>query len=229
MKKISVNNKGFGAIGVLAIIVVLGVVGGASAYVYHHNHKTKAVASKTSTSTPKSTSGSTTPTKPDPYAGWKTYTSTTGNFSFKYPADWYFAAGGTGSSAGEISLEPTSSQTATSNAFRMTLNVETNPDTAYQPAAASKGTTQKLANGIQVWTTKDTTSTSPNTPVCPVMEMMNAANTHFSYPLSGGNYLTLSGGYCQGQRDVTTYTYQQQLASQDWQTGLKVVSSIVVK
>ena len=34
-----INNKGFGFIGVFAVIVVLALAGGAGAYVYHKNHK----------------------------------------------------------------------------------------------------------------------------------------------------------------------------------------------
>jgi hypothetical protein len=39
MRKESLNNKGFGLIAVLAVIVVLALASGAGAYVYHRDHK----------------------------------------------------------------------------------------------------------------------------------------------------------------------------------------------
>jgi hypothetical protein len=88
MTKPQLNNKGFGLIGVLVIIVVLCAVGGAGVYVYHKNHKAKVVGStstagKTSTSTKTST-----PPAPNPYAGWKTCDDTADGVSFKYPSSW---------------------------------------------------------------------------------------------------------------------------------------------
>jgi len=53
MKKLSLNNKGFGLVGVLLVILVLAAAGGTGAYVYHKNHK-----AKTSTTTSNSSSSS---------------------------------------------------------------------------------------------------------------------------------------------------------------------------
>jgi hypothetical protein len=93
MKKLSLNNKGFGLVGALLLVLVLAVAGGAGAYVYHKNHKAK----NTTTTSSKSDTGnsskmdgnsSTSTAKTDPYAGWKTYTDTTYHYSFRYPAGW---------------------------------------------------------------------------------------------------------------------------------------------
>ncbi|MFC1419379.1 hypothetical protein [Streptacidiphilus cavernicola] len=88
MQKLLPNTKGFGLIAVLAVVVVLGVIGGGGAYVYHQNHKTKP-ATKTST-TSKSDGSSSTKPKPvaDVYAGWGTYTSAKEGLSFRYPSGW---------------------------------------------------------------------------------------------------------------------------------------------
>ena len=222
MHKPQLNTKGFGLAGVLLTILVLVAVGGAGVYAYHRNHKAKTVSSNTGSST---TTKNPAPMPVDPYAGWKTYTAAAGGFTLKYPSDWYIADGGTGPSYGEITIEPASSQSTTSNAFRMTLRVGANQDASYQPSAASTGTVKQLTNGVNLWTTSESNAAA-GAAVCPVMEIINLDRTHFSYKLADGQYLTLNGGYCQGQRDVNTYTYQQQLASKGWKTAVNILSSI---
>jgi len=89
MKKRQLNNKGFGAIGVLAIVVVLALVGGAGVYVWHHNHDKKTSTTASSTTGSTSTTGTTKPAPtPDPYAGWKPYTNPGKTYSLKYPNAW---------------------------------------------------------------------------------------------------------------------------------------------
>lgn len=48
MKKL--NNKGFGILGILLVIIVLAAAGGVGAYVWHKNHKAKTTANSTSSS-----------------------------------------------------------------------------------------------------------------------------------------------------------------------------------
>lgn len=85
MRTSSFNSKGFGIIGVLLVIVVLAVIAGGGAYVYHKDHKTKSnSSSKGSTQTSSSTTSSTT----NPYAGWKSYTSSVAGYTIKYPSKW---------------------------------------------------------------------------------------------------------------------------------------------
>lgn len=62
MNKPSHNNKGFGVIGILIVILVVAAVGGAGAYVWHRDHKKTATTNTTSsntTATSTSHSGST--------------------------------------------------------------------------------------------------------------------------------------------------------------------------
>jgi len=95
MKKESLNAKGFGLIAVVIVIVVLVVLGGAGVYVYHQDHEAKKNANNTASvndSNPtqgKSQASSTNSnSKPDPYAGWKTYTSSAMMLNFMYPSNW---------------------------------------------------------------------------------------------------------------------------------------------
>lgn len=227
------NQQGFGLIGTLLIILIVFILGFGGWYAYRHDHKAKTVSTSSSTTTTSGTtrnkgsgSGGTTS---DPYVGWKSYTASVGNFTLRFPSDWSVTGGGTGPSYGEIILEPVSPSSSNSNAFMMTLWVGGNPDASYQPAALDNGTIQSLSNGLRIWTSSEsnsTTATSAGNQACPVMELVNSSQTHFSYMLSNGQYLTLQGGYCLTQKSVTTDGYQQLISTPDWQTALEIMNSI---
>jgi hypothetical protein len=86
MKK---NQKGFGAIEGLLILVITIIIGFAGWYVWHTKNNTNSTYSSTANTT-KSSSG-TKSIAPNPYTGWKTYSSPLNSgLSFKYPADWSF-------------------------------------------------------------------------------------------------------------------------------------------
>ncbi len=157
----------------------------------------------------------------------QTYTSSAGNFTFQYPSGWTVTANGTGSD--EIEIQPTTSQASTSNALRLMMWVGKDPDPSYQPKVIPDGSVQQLSNGINLWISSSTNASrtvGSNSVPCPVMQIVNASKTHFSYALSNGQYLSLEGSYCMGEQDTPTNAYQQQLSSQDWQTAETIISSI---
>ena len=96
MKKQQLNSKGFGLIAAVIVIAVLVVLGGAGAYVYHRDHKAKPATTSSTTGVAsaqnKSTNTTASSQSADPTAGWITYTSTSGQFSLKYPKTWATAA-----------------------------------------------------------------------------------------------------------------------------------------
>ena len=161
---------------------------------------------------------------------WQLYTSATGGFSFLHPANWSVTEGTIGNvDEDEIEIQPSNSSTNSVNAFRMTLWVSSNQDSSYQPNAIPNGTAQKLTNAFNVWTSNPQTSNrieGNSTMACPVMELVNPSSTHFSNLLPNGKYVALSAGYCMGQKDTTTLSYQQLVSSQDWQTGIAIVQWI---
>jgi hypothetical protein len=83
------NNKGFGAIELLLILLVVVVLAGAGWYVWMRENKAKTPTTGNTSTTNKTSQNGTTPqSKPDPYAGWKTYADTQHHYTFKYPAAW---------------------------------------------------------------------------------------------------------------------------------------------
>jgi hypothetical protein len=81
MKK---NEYGFGAIGIL-IILVLAAIAGSGWLVLQNSKKAKSTASSDT-----NTTADTTPAKQttDPYVGWKSYSLKFEKASFKYPSTW---------------------------------------------------------------------------------------------------------------------------------------------
>ncbi len=74
------NQKGFGHMGILLIVLVIAAGAAVGWYVWDKNKK----EDKTTTQTAQAVK-----TEPvDPYAGWKTYTSATEKSHFKYPTTW---------------------------------------------------------------------------------------------------------------------------------------------
>jgi len=76
------NKKGFSALEILIVLIVILVLGLGGWYVYKNNKKDN----KTSTTTSISNKSIAAPL--DVYSGWKTYTSPNEKSSFKYPQSW---------------------------------------------------------------------------------------------------------------------------------------------
>ena len=82
MKK---SSKGFSAVELLIIIVVVGVLGAGGWLVWHRSKKNDTPVSKTQQSATQTTTYKRSTTVP---ANWKTYHNTASKFSFSYPSDW---------------------------------------------------------------------------------------------------------------------------------------------
>lgn len=94
MQKTHTRQSGFGVVEVLLIIAVLAIISGLGWLAYDRFFSESSSVAVTNTGGSSVSTHANTPTPPsDPYAGWKTYTSSFGGgLSFKYPADWDFNA-----------------------------------------------------------------------------------------------------------------------------------------
>ncbi len=81
------NQKGFGAIEAMLILIIVAVIGFVGWYVWKQNQNP--ADKKTTTSNQTNTDGNKETEKTaDPYAGWLSCKDTGEGLSFKYPADW---------------------------------------------------------------------------------------------------------------------------------------------
>jgi hypothetical protein len=89
MNKIFKNEKGFSAVEVLLVILILFVIGGIGYMVYHNDRKTKITNSTTASVNKTSSSLPTSSITSGPNNEWKTYTNNVLGFSFTIPATSY--------------------------------------------------------------------------------------------------------------------------------------------
>lgn len=232
------NNKGFGLVGILLVIVAIVAIGAGGWVVYHHEHKAKPVSTVTATakvktaSTKKQTSSpKKTVTQPaNPYAGWKSYTSTVGGLSFQYPSTWSLAeyTNHVGSTpVYDVNLaEPVGSNPNINN-FQLYFEVASSTSSLTPGGQLSNGSTTKLSNGLFAW--QENESANYNTcgqgvATCPFLSL--ATNEGFYAQLASGYYVTATGGFEMGQNNTTTYSYQQQVTSPEWIEGEGILASI---
>ncbi|WIG58316.1 MAG: hypothetical protein OJF49_001061 [Ktedonobacterales bacterium] len=217
---------GFGIVELLLAIVALGVIGTLGWVVYQHGRITGAGMLGTASAPPEQ------PATADPYAEWKTYSSTLSGFSFRYPTGWDLS--------GFQGNNPVAADHMTGQ--ETTIRLESKPDTRVDnfgitmyPSAGiyrtpydtyGNGTTTVLANGITLWQEKaqETYATGLATDTCPAVQVGTDAT--FAQRLPNGNYLSLYGSFCWGQGLTTAKTYAQQVASPEWAAAIAVVKSI---
>jgi Tfp pilus assembly protein PilE len=111
MRKIKNNQKGFGAVEGLLVLVIIVLICVVGYMVYKNHHKATASASTTAAKTSTSNSAKSTAAAPNPYAGWNTYTASLKPVSFKYPANWTVD-----NSAGNAPVKTSSSESITIDA-----------------------------------------------------------------------------------------------------------------
>lgn len=84
MSKLRNNQKGFSAVEVVLVLVIVALMGAVGFLVYKNHNKTTTASGATSTTKP----AATTPAPTDPTSGWKSYANTYGHFTIKYPSTW---------------------------------------------------------------------------------------------------------------------------------------------
>jgi Flp pilus assembly pilin Flp len=89
MGRLHKDEKGFGAVEVILVLVIVGLIGAVGFMVYRSHHKTPVSSVATSTTAKKTTSAKAntpaTPITSGPQSGWSTYTNNTVGFSIAYP------------------------------------------------------------------------------------------------------------------------------------------------
>jgi uncharacterized protein (UPF0333 family) len=237
-KHSKLNQQGLGLVSIIVVVVVVLAAGSVGAYALHRDHDKQKVATISSKNTaPKSTSSkaasSSSTSTPNPYAGWKTYTSSIGGFSFQYPASWQlYGLQGQNPVAGS-QINGTEStienwefpETTNTNNFTTYVTIASSPaGLALNPPVYSDGHVTTLSNGLRVWETNSSASSNPNC-FTGAPTIMLVSNGNFYMQLSNGKYLSFQGDFCGGQKQQTTYSYQQQVSSQEWTDGKNILAS----
>ena len=94
MGKLQNNQSGFSAVEAILVLVIVVAIAGVGWFVWHSKQSADKTLTTNSSTTPtfkKQTKAAATQTT-DPYAGWKTATSTRAGFTVKYPTNWTYTA-----------------------------------------------------------------------------------------------------------------------------------------
>jgi len=207
-----------GAVGIISVIAIIQIQG---------SHKT--AKKPASTSTNKKTDEA----KNEDSDLVKTYHSTTGKFSFSYPESWKVTA----YKAGQVVANPDGTEDK--------IRLQVAPDTAkinnyggeFVVADIAPGDTpwptypngtilQKLPNGVQVWrdNQSQTLQKGIKENTCPSLRI--AANNAFGYQLKSGKFVSFTGSFCWTAGMTTSYTYGQQIISDEFNQTITMFRSI---
>jgi hypothetical protein len=145
MGKLRNNQQGFTGIEgflVIAVVVLIGVVG----FMVYNNHKKATSVATVAATTPKPATTTApakapAPTVPDPYAGWKSYTSSLQGLSFKYPANWVVTdvASQNSTYIGNTAYDPNSTSGPDPNVERVWITTDSTEASASTESATASG------------------------------------------------------------------------------------------
>ena len=244
MGKLESNEKGFTAVEGLLIVLILVVIGAVGYMVYHNDHKTKTVntantpSSKAATTAKTTTTTTKTTTQTNPTAGWATYTSTLGGFSFKYPTKGWTLDGFQGytpvsgslmnGSETQVRLDEAGNN-GTFSSYWIVINIGTVNQVGYESESYTQGTVSTLSNGLQAWLTNASAVSNPQCFSGSPIDLNLVSNGKFYYALPNGQYMSYLASFCYGQKDTTSLSYQQQVTAPEVTVAKEVLSSLTFK
>lgn len=228
MKK---NQEGFSVVEVLIVLIVLGLIGGAGWYVWKKNNDTKQTNTQNSQQNKQASDGPT----PDAYTNWKTYSSTKGGFSFKYPNDW-LVTGYKGTATVEaanlkgdedqLRIQQKSEAEAKVDNFGVNLSIGPNlPDNGGMADLSKFGAVTTLTQDISVLDEykEQTWASGAQKNSCPAIRVV--ADNHIGMKLKNGQYLDFTGSYCWGEGMTTSLSFDDQKIKRPYQDTLLMLKS----
>lgn len=248
MGKIKDSQQGFSAVESVLVVVIVVLIGAVGWLVYKNYHKATAASSSSTSSSTKANPITSTTTKTatkDPYAGWSTYISKAGGFTLRYPSGWILQGhtgtyGTTTVPASQMDGTENSfdiaSTTAKTNAFYVWFDLGSSPNSLSSINApltqipyAQGSIINNLPNGIGVWQAGRslTINGHVNDDAYPPSE--TASNGQFGFKLNNGKYLDATMSFMVGAHGSginTTYSYDQQINSPEYNQGINILASV---
>lgn len=227
------SQKGFATSVIIGAIVLVAVIV-AGVFVYNHDHNKKNSsnpnATNTSTTSPNTANNHATTQATNPYAGWKTYTSTSAGYSIKYPSNWSLSTGTNNGGAEDVKI-------TSPNKFQITA-LSFTKSSVYWSQQGSSGecgsscqtvnqTTPVSISGYGTLGIDATTAGAGGGTANELLLLPSVHNTLVASPLKTGVYTTFSGLF-QGmsQQQQTDMTSAQFLASSDTKTAISIYKSL---
>lgn len=222
------KQSGFSAVvSIIAIVLVVSILGLIGWRLYSHLSKqtnnTNSNNQNTSRNPVSNNNQTSTPSQPaDPYAGWLSYTSQVGNFTFRYPSTWTIdpTVGDPVYGPGSVVRLTNDSNTKTDN-FGLNMQI-TDKSHAINYGPSTQGSSTNLPNGVSLW--QDDQHMQSDSSPCPILGIGNNDATYM--PLKNGKYLSVYGSYCWKQDLTPTALYHDQINSQPWKDAVNILASI---
>jgi len=215
---LAITVAAIGAVGIIAVIAIIQI---------QRSHKTIKTTTNSSSSTKNKES------KNEDSDLVKTYRSATGKFTFSYPESWKMTA----YKGGQIVANPDGTEdrihmqvapdTAKINNYGGELIIsDTAPGDTPWPTYPNGTILQKLPNGVQVWrdNQSQTLQKGIKENTCPSLRI--ASNNAFGYKLKSGKYVSFTGSFCWAPGMSTSYTYGQQIISDEFNQTITMFRSI---
>lgn len=222
------QQQGFGLLTVMIALVIIGAAGLISVIVIQRiqqNHKTTSDNSNQSTDN--------TTSENDPSTLTLSYHSVTGAFKIKYPKSWNLSGYKAGQQVTTLDGSEDSIRvqvapdTSKLNNFGGTLTISSTPpgDDAW-PLYPNGSILQRLSNGIEVWrdNQSQTLKKGITENTCPSVRI--ASHDAFGFKLNNGKYVSFIGTFCWQPGMNTSYTYGQQVISDEFNQAITMLGSL---
>jgi len=229
MKRHTLHQKGFGLLTVMIALVIIGAVGIISIIVVQRiedAHKEKNTSSNQDDNNSQED-------PEDPSTLTLSYHSTTGAFKIKYPKSWAL----TGYKAGQqvttldgnedrLHLQVAPNSSKINNFGGDILISDAAPGDEAWPIYPNGTILQRLSNGIEVWrdNQSQTLKKGITANTCPTIRI--ASDDAFGYKLKNGKYISFIGSFCWQAGMSTSYTYGQQIVSDEFNQAIRMIESI---
>ena len=222
------RQKGFGLVEVIIVIVIIGLLAGVGWLVYDRQ--------KSQTTTDSGAQTAQEPVaQPNPYANWKSYASTKGGFTIKYPSDWLvtgykgtavIAAADLKGDEDQLRIQQKSEVGNTVDNFAINFTVGASvPDYGVGSDLSKLGKVTLVNKDISVLDENKTKilPSGEQANNCPTLWVVK--DNAIGMQLKNGQYLDFSGSYCWGEGMTSSLSFEQQKSSQPYKDALLVVKS----
>lgn len=220
MSKLLHNQSGFGLLGILILAGVIGLVGIIGVFVWQTDSK-KTGNNPQNTNT--NTDGEQTANGSTPSWLAQEYASKLADFTMKYPQSWQVTGFKGDQQVASLNGDEdrlvfqVAADTVTLNNFKGTLMIaDVAPGDEKWPLYPNGTVVQTFKNGIGLWRANQTQYLEKGQIQnnCPSLRIANEES--FGYKLKSGKYLSFVGSFCSVPGSKTSYSYGQQVASEEF-------------
>lgn len=212
------------------VIIVIAAVAVTLALTHHKKSTNNSTRGTTGSSSQSAQNTSSNSQSTDPYAGWKTYTSTMAGYSLRYPSDWSLKSSVNNGGAEDTILTGP-------NGFEVTALSFSKSSSYWQQLGSSaecgsdcqtiNQTTTITVPGYGKLDIDATTGGAGGGTVNELLLLPSTSNTLVASPTKSGIYTTLKGVFQRlSQQQQTAMTSNQFLASTDTKTAASIYESL---